>query len=422
MATKLKNLKVKKVDFVDQGANPDAYIKLYKRKDEAAEAESGTEESGAKGVWKRLLSAIAKMAGMKPEEISSAVEQIEKSGSETFAEKMNQRKNQKIIDEMWDICYALHASLCSIAWDEELDSTGASTAMMESLEDFCTMMKESINQWSCGKAVGIVKNAEEVTAEELEIMKSVHSRLSETIEKADAGSASSEPVKKENLKGEDEMSEIDKSKLTDSERAFLEDLEKRYSVEKSASGKGSEGTHKEGEKANEGEDAVKKALQTLGLGTPPQEEGGQEDIYKGLHPAVKAEIEALRKFREKTEEKELRQVAKSYAIIGKKEEELLPVLKSVKAAGMDAYNQLISALDDAKAAVEKSGAFTEIGKSGYRLSATPGVNENSSEAKISGIAKGYMEKDPGMSYTDAVAKAWEDNPELMAAYEEEAGF
>jgi len=83
---------------------------------------------------------------------------------------------------------------------------------------------------------------------------------------------------------------------------------------------------------------------------------------------------------------------------------------------------LIAALDGAKNAVEKSGAFTEIGKSGYRPSATPVVNENYAEAKISGIAKSYVEKDPTMSYTDAVAKAWEDNPELMAAYEEEAGF
>ena len=31
MATKLKNLKVKKVDFVDEGANPDAHIELFKR-------------------------------------------------------------------------------------------------------------------------------------------------------------------------------------------------------------------------------------------------------------------------------------------------------------------------------------------------------------------------------------------------------
>ncbi len=33
MATKLKKLKIRKVDFVDQGANPDAHIGMAKRKD-----------------------------------------------------------------------------------------------------------------------------------------------------------------------------------------------------------------------------------------------------------------------------------------------------------------------------------------------------------------------------------------------------
>jgi hypothetical protein len=32
VATKLKNLKVRKVDFVDEGANPDADIKMKKQK------------------------------------------------------------------------------------------------------------------------------------------------------------------------------------------------------------------------------------------------------------------------------------------------------------------------------------------------------------------------------------------------------
>lgn len=34
MATKLKNLRISKVDFVDEGANPDAHIKLTKSKGE----------------------------------------------------------------------------------------------------------------------------------------------------------------------------------------------------------------------------------------------------------------------------------------------------------------------------------------------------------------------------------------------------
>ncbi len=42
--------------------------------------------------------------------------------------------------------------------------------------------------------------------------------------------------------------------------------------------------------------------------------------------------------------------------------------------------------------------------------------------KINGIAKGYMEKNPALSYSQAIAKAWEDNPDVLAEYDEEAGF
>ena len=33
-----------------------------------------------------------------------------------------------------------------------------------------------------------------------------------------------------------------------------------------------------------------------------------------------------------------------------------------------------------------------------------------------------MQKEPSMSYTDALAKAWEDNPDLMDAYDAEEDF
>ena len=33
-----------------------------------------------------------------------------------------------------------------------------------------------------------------------------------------------------------------------------------------------------------------------------------------------------------------------------------------------------------------------------------------------------MEKDSSLDYASAMAKAWEDNPELMDEYEAEAGF
>ncbi len=106
---------------------------------------------------------------------------------------------------------------------------------------------------------------------------------------------------------------------------------------------------------------------------------------------------------------------------GKTEEELLPVLKSTKAVSKEAYDQVIKTLNDAKAAVENSGTFSEIGKSGH-AGASKGPDANSAEGKIDSIAKSYIEKNPTMSYVDALAKAWEDNPQLVLQYEEEAGI
>ena len=127
-------------------------------------------------------------------------------------------------------------------------------------------------------------------------------------------------------------------------------------------------------------------------------------------------MQALKKFREDAEDRELAEVAKKYEIIGKKEEELVPVLKSLKAAGGTAYNDMIAVLDQTVEMVEKSGAFSEIGKAGH------GSGENSAEAKIGSIAKGIMEKDTSITYEQAVAKAWTDHPELIAEYEEQEGF
>jgi len=134
VATKLKNLRISKVDFVDEGANPDAHIKLTKSKGEKGQS---TGENGDKnGFVSRLFGFIGKKAGMNQEEIDSAVEEVLKGNSVSFNERFNEIKNRKIADEIWDICYALQASLCSILNDEELDSTGAATAMNESLTKY----------------------------------------------------------------------------------------------------------------------------------------------------------------------------------------------------------------------------------------------------------------------------------------------
>ncbi|MCD8011640.1 MAG: hypothetical protein LUG99_00410 [Lachnospiraceae bacterium] len=390
MATKLKNLKVTKVDFVDEGANPDAHIPLFKRKDEAAEQPTITEPEadGKESIWKRLFGNLFKSAGMEPDEVDNMIGKIEKSGAETFGEKMNRRRSQKIVDEIWDICYALHDSLCSIMWDEEIDGTQTETSMNESVEEFYSTIKGCISTWADGKTMNIKKNSDgDLSEAELEVAKMANKRLTETIEKA---TSSQEPETSEtnnNQKGEESEMKIDKSKMTPAEKAILEEIEKRYGVD--------DGTATEGIASNPApaapaeleppaamapETAVEKALQTLGLNNQTSvkepEAGTEDDIYKGLNPALKAEIEELRKFRELTEEKELHEVAKRYEIIGKKEEELYPVLKSMKAAGGTAYDDLVKILDETKATVEKSGVFSEIGKSGGHTSAEDANGES----------------------------------------------
>lgn len=186
MATKLKDLKITKVDFVDTGANPKANVLLYKNKDgipggsaagvQGEKVAEGAEEPKQESILKRFFSAIGKAVGMKPEEIDTAVEEIEKSGAQTFGEQLKERNRRKINDEIWDICYALQSSLCSIMCDEEVDN--AQELMQSSLEQFSATVTAAIPQWISGNGANVIKkSAEPVTEEVLNFRKFSKERL-----------------------------------------------------------------------------------------------------------------------------------------------------------------------------------------------------------------------------------------------------
>ena len=255
------------------------------------------------------------------------------------------------------------------------------------------------------------------------MMKSAVARLNETIEKA--GKAESEEETEEdeagdhkNQKGDEEEMKIDKSKLSDAERAFLESIEKRYGdggadpedggvmpTEQPASGQTQDAP---------AEPAVTKSASHHAVGaTPVQQEEEADNIYKGLHPAVRAELEGLKKFREEAEDRELTEVAKRYAIIGKKEEDLVPMFKNLRAAGGTAYDDMIAVLDQAVVTVEKSGAFSEIGKSGH------GSTDGSAWAEAEAKAVELMKSKTGLSKAQALDEVLMSNPELAARCEEE---
>lgn len=389
MPTKLKNLKIKKVDFVDEGANPEADILIFKNKEGQPQQEEPKQES----VLKRFISSIGKMVGLKQEEIEATMEEIEKGTASTFDEKMFETTRRKILDEIWDLCFALQSSLCSIITDEEAINN-ASELMKASLQDFSTVMEKSIEEWTAGKTANIMK---EINIQEVEYAKS---RLDEMIAKRKEANQDNGINNNQNIdendtkKGEQEEMKIDKSKLTAAERAFLEEIEKKCGEEEEA------------------ENPVTKGMNTTSTEQTPLP-NNPDDIYKGLHPAVAAELQMLRKRADDAEEKELTEIAKKYEIIGKKPEELVPILKNLKASGGEAYTQMLSILDTSVEMVNKSALFSEVGKSGH------GGNEEGAWNKIEKKAEEILKSMPNLTRVQAIDKACEQNPELVHEYESE---
>ena len=130
-------------------------------------------------------------------------------------------------------------------------------------------------------------------------------------------------------------------------------------------------------------------------------------------PEIQKALEEMQALKKSFEMKEMTEVAKKYAPLGKKEDELAQTLYDMKKSNEANYNAYIAILDESLGLVEKSGLFNEIGKSaGGQGSA------NSAVDKADAKAKEIMKSDPKMDYTTAIAKAWED-PDLMAEYDAE---
>ena len=129
-------------------------------------------------------------------------------------------------------------------------------------------------------------------------------------------------------------------------------------------------------------------------------------------PELVAALNRLETLEKSIAMKEFTEIAKKYAPLGEKEEELAKTLYAMKNANEDNYNAYIAVLDKSLALVEKSGLFAEIGKS-------RGAAPSGAEAKAHAEAMNIMKSDPTMTYDVALAKAWSEHPELMAEYDAE---
>lgn len=411
MPTRLKDLKIKRVALVDEGANPDADIVFAKRRDgtiptQGEDALTAEEQT----LSRRFFSALAKVFGRNPE-----IADVSKKDAKTFGQMQDKKDYSRIIEqEIWPMVSALCESAKSILMDEERDEGAKEALLNQSVGEFSTAFTASTANWAKGIETGSVSKHLEAMSILRDDLNAALSKVKEKLD-TEALAPDDEDVKKEPKSDDDSDSPdtpdndddkpndsdgdktvrkgdsnmiFDTDKMTDEERATFEDLAKRYS-------------HEEANPAPAPTPAAETDTATA------------DDVWKGISPAIREELEALRKFRQDAEEREIADVAKRYEILGKKPEELTPLLKSLKAAGGTAYDDMISMLDSAKAQVESSGLFTEIGKRGTR----PDSGENA-WAKVEAAAQEIQKARPSLSRAEAIDAACMEHPELVADYEQ----
>ena len=334
----MKNLKVTSVDFVDEGANQRADINLFKRRD--------PEDKPQDSMFKRFISWL-KGEGMDEAQIEAEIQKAAVS----FNEQLAVRNSEEIDSEIWNATSALRASLYSIVVDTEMDAANKPAAMTESVNQFATAMQEYIPKWCAGQTA-IAKSTDNDT---LAKMEAEHQALGALIGKLkpeddeDDDDINEDDVKKGEL---EEMLKIDKSKMTPEEVAAYDEIVKKYAVDEPVEDPAADPVPQETtvDKSKEGAPTA-------------QEEPVESEIIKALKAEIAETRKSLDAMKDEALTKEVTEVAKKYLPLGKKVEELVPVLKQMKAGGEELYNNYVSLLDQQLDIQKSSGIFTEFGKS-----------------------------------------------------------
>lgn len=344
MAAKLKNLSVTSVDLVTEGANPDAFICLFKSKDQDRGADPN-----------------ARIPPSAPEPA--------KKGAKLMAELARDNEDRQAEQKIYELCCALSESLASISSDKDLSGEERRVMASQSLKEFTEML-------------GIAPPAE-LTAEKTQTEEEVTDTM-----------------------------KIDKSRMTPEELAVLEGFEKKYGAEDPAG----DPAPAAGEPAPA--DGVTKSGEEPKTAEPPAQQG----MEKALHPDVQKALEDMRKsyeaqtaqveeLKKSLEIERLTSAAKKYEPLGKNSAELAAKLYDLKKAGGTVYDDYIALLDENLNLIGKSHIFGEIGSS---RQGNAEDMEETVKAKAAELAKSAT-----MTNAEAVIKAFEDNPEIAAKYEQE---
>lgn len=370
--TKLEDLEVKKIDAVDIGADQKANILIKKR--------GGAEEPKG-NFFKRFFNAFCDSLGVNSEDVRKSME----DEATSFDDVMNEKKIYDVRDQIWNACNSLEQSIVSILLDKECEDKQA--AIAQSIDQFKAFSDDASKSWIKLERAATDKE-DTVVADDFEIAK-----MQEVIEK----SCDPETINKEKREKENEMA-FDISNMTEEEKkealkALQDDANKQDTQKRFNSGAGEDQI----------QEAVNKAMSNA-----------MEDVTKNFSDMMAKIMEPIQKRAEEAEQKSLEEVAKKYELLGTKAEELVPVLKSMKATSDEAYNNFIASMDNNLAVIQKSGLFEEIGKSG---GAHTGNDDTEGVAKMNAKVAEIKKSMPNLTEVQAQDIVMQNDPELRAMFD-----
>ena len=298
----------------------------------------------------------------------------EYTDAEIEAECINKAK-QTVKDENQLYTEVLKESIDSIVQNDDLTPAEKTVMMRKSLAEFSEAFDGAIESWS-------------------ELTKSVRDD------------------EFEEQKGEDMV--IDTDRLTPEEReqfnslvrkaqAAEEEIDEKEVVEEIPE-EPEEGVEKEDDITVEKEDPDDADLDKCSDRVKKSILEEMEDLKKNI-----AELEKQKAMEEMTA------VAKKYEPLGKDTDELAETLYELKKTAPKQYDKFIGLLDENLDVINKSGLFTEVGKSGHLGARVESTVHGQIEAKATEI----MKSNPGMSIFKAREQAWRESPELAREYEED---
>ena len=308
--------------------------------------------------FKRFFNAFCDSLGVNSEDVRKSME----DEATSFDDVMNEKKIYDVRDQIWNACNSLEQSIVSILLDKECEDKQAATDKEDTVvaDDFEIAKMQEIIEKSCDP---------------------------ETINKE----KETEVVKENNMA-------FDISNMTEEEKK-----EALKVLQADASKESTEKRFNSGAGEDQIQEAVNKAMSNA-----------MEDITKNFSDMMAKIMEPIQKRAEEAEQKSLEEVAKKYELLGTKAEDLVPVLKSMKATSDEAYNNFIASMDNNLAVIQKSGLFEEIGKSG---GAHTGNDDTEGVAKMNAKVAEIKKSMPNLTDAQAQDIVMQNDPELRAMFD-----